>query len=145
MFPIKLMLNHRSSRSLGFYEVAVLKFQNSSEKVCDEVILMECFFNSLQIYYNETPLQLFSDELVEFFVTRFLLNTLGPPDIYLLKVSNWNTRTICEICSKLAIKTPERRHWRHCSRVSIVDFKQVNKTRLCDNCFCNQEWSNFSL
>lgn len=88
MFPIKLMLNHRSSRSLEFYEVAALKFQNSSEKVCDEVILMECFFNSLQIYYNETPLQLFSDELVEFFLTSFLLNTLGPPDIYLLKVSN---------------------------------------------------------
>ena len=31
-------------------------------------------------------------------------------DIYLLKVNNENTRTMCEICSKLTIKAPERRH-----------------------------------
>ena len=31
--------------------------------------------------------------------------------IYLFKVNNRNTRTRCEICSKLTIKTPERRHW----------------------------------
>ena len=30
--------------------------------------------------------------------------------IYLLKVNNKNTRTRREICSKLTIKTPERRH-----------------------------------
>ena len=30
--------------------------------------------------------------------------------IYLLKVNNRNTRTSCEIFSKLTIKTPERRH-----------------------------------
>ena len=29
-------------------------------------------------------------------------------------------------CSKLTIKTPERRQWRHCSNVSIVNFKQAN-------------------
>ena len=32
-----------------------------------------------------------------------------PMDIYLRKVSNRNTRTRCEIYSKLTIKTPERR------------------------------------
>ena len=52
----------------------------------------------------------------------------------------------CEICSKLTIKTPERRQWRSgvfivnfeyiwtyftpFSRVSIVDFKQVTYTKL---------------
>ena len=30
-------------------------------------------------------------------------------DIYLFKVTNRNARTRCEICSKLIIKTPERR------------------------------------
>ena len=30
-------------------------------------------------------------------------------DIYLFKVNNKNTRKRCEICSKLTIKTPERR------------------------------------
>ena len=32
-----------------------------------------------------------------------------PDGIYLFKVNNRNTRTRCEICSKLTIKTPERR------------------------------------
>ena len=40
-----------------------------------------------------------------------------------LKVSNRNTKTRCEICSKLTIKTPERR-W-HRSGVFIVDFEHV--------------------
>ena len=34
----------------------------------------------------------------------------NPVGIYLLKVNNRNTRTRCEICSKLTIKTPERRY-----------------------------------
>ena len=44
-----------------------------------------------------------------------------------------NNRTRCEICSKLTIKTPERRHWHHSgvfmvnfNPVSIVNFEQVN-------------------
>ena len=32
--------------------------------------------------------------------------------IYFPKDNNGNTRAICEICSKLTIKTPERCHWR---------------------------------
>ena len=32
----------------------------------------------------------------------------SPVGIYLLKVHNRNTRTWCELCSKLTIKTPER-------------------------------------
>ena len=59
----------------------------------------------------------------------------------MFKVNNRNTRTRCEICSKLTIKTPERRQWRRsgffivnfehishtpCSSVSIVNFEQVN-------------------
>ena len=34
-----------------------------------------------------------------------------PAAIYLLKVSNRNTRTRCEICSTFLLKTPEQRHW----------------------------------
>ena len=34
-----------------------------------------------------------------------------PAGISLLKVNNRNTRARCEICSKLTIKIPERRHW----------------------------------
>ena len=57
----------------------------------------------------------------------------------MFKVNNRNTRTRCEICSKLTINMPERRQWRcsgifivnveHislCSNVSIVNFEQIN-------------------
>ena len=43
----------------------------------------------------------------------------------MFKINNRNTRTRCEICSKLSIKTPERSHWRR-SGVSIVNFEQLN-------------------
>ena len=36
-----------------------------------------------------------------------------PVVIYMFKVNNRNTRTRCEICSELTIKTPELRQWRH--------------------------------
>ena len=59
-----------------------------------------------------------------------------PVDIYVLKVNNRSTRTRCEICSKLTIKTPERRNGKAqfthsfgritpCSSASIVNFEQV--------------------
>ena len=35
---------------------------------------------------------------------------LFPANIYLCKVNNRNTKKRCEICSKLTIKTPERRY-----------------------------------
>ena len=45
--------------------------------------------------------------------------------IYLHKVNNRNNRTRCEVCSKLIIKTPERRHWRR-SGVFIVNFEHIS-------------------
>ena len=47
-----------------------------------------------------------------------------PAGIFLLKVNNRNSRTRCEICSKLTIKTPERRLWRRYS-VFIVNFEHI--------------------
>ena len=41
------------------------------------------------------------------------------------KVNNRNTRDKYEICSKLAIKTPERRHWRP-SDVFIDNFEHIS-------------------
>ena len=48
-----------------------------------------------------------------------------PVGIYLFKVNNRNTRTRCEICSKLTINTPERRQWRR-SGVFIVNFEHIS-------------------
>ena len=45
--------------------------------------------------------------------------------IYLLKVNNRNTRTMCVIWSKLTINTLERRQWRR-SGVLIDSFEQIS-------------------
>ena len=54
-------------------------------------------------------------------------DNLIPAGICLVKVNNRNNRTRCEICSKLTIKIPERRH-SPCSIVSIVNFEHVIAT-----------------
>ena len=50
---------------------------------------------------------------------------LNPGGNYLLKANKRNTRTSCEICSYLTIKTPEWRHWRR-SGVFIVNFEYIS-------------------
>ena len=44
---------------------------------------------------------------------------------YMLKVNNRNTRTWCEICSKLTTKTTERHHWLR-SGVFIVNLEHIS-------------------
>ena len=39
--------------------------------------------------------------------------------------NNRNTKKSYEICSKLTLKTPERRHW-HCPGVFIVNFDHIS-------------------
>ena len=50
---------------------------------------------------------------------------LTPAGIYLPKVNKRNTRTRYEICSKLAIKIPERHHWRR-SGIYIMIFDHIS-------------------
>ena len=47
---------------------------------------------------------------------------------YFFKVNSRNTRTRCEICSKLTIKTPERRQWHQLHRfdVFIFNFEHIS-------------------
>ena len=40
--------------------------------------------------------------------------------VYLLKVNNGNTRTICEICSKLTMKRPKRKPLRGRLQTSLL-------------------------
>ena len=54
------------------------------------------------------------------------IQTSYPASNYLFKVNNRNTRTRCEICSKLTIKTPERRQW-GLSGVFIVSFEHISE------------------
>ena len=52
------------------------------------------------------------------------MTELFPANSYLFKVRNKNIRKRCEICLKLTIKTPGRRHWRF-SSVFIVNFEHI--------------------
>ena len=60
--------------------------------------------------------------------------TYSPANIYWFKVNNKNIRKRCTICSKLTIKTPERRQWRLLVFLLWIlkifyTFKQVNAIR----------------
>ena len=56
--------------------------------------------------------------------SRLVISSYIPVGIYLLEVNTRNTRTRLEICSKLTIRIPERRHWRR-SSVFIVNFEHI--------------------
>ena len=90
-------------------------------------------------------------------VTLIITN---PANICLLIFRKIKTRKRCEVCSKLIIKTQERRHWCcsgvfivnfkhfiHFSSVSILDFKQVNvswvnvKLKICSA----SQWTGFYM
>ena len=79
-------------------------------KILDEI----CLFN-----LKRWPFSAFIKNL-----SNLNWSTMSSAGICLFKVNSGNTRTICGICSKLTIKTPEWRHWRR-SGVFIVNFKRV--------------------
>ena len=64
-------------------------------------------------------------ERVENNSARQVYNHADLTGIYLLKVNNRNTGTRCEICSKLIIKTSERRLKRR-SGVFIINFEHIS-------------------
>ena len=57
-------------------------------------------------------------EMLKILAWRVLGESWEPSSNYMLKANNINTRTRCEIYSKLTIKTSEQRQWR-CSGVFI--------------------------
>ena len=70
-------------------------------------------------------MKLFEQALITFnCVECFFAESINPVGIYLFKVNIGNTR-MCEICSKLTIKTLERRKW-HRSDVVIINFEQIS-------------------
>ena len=60
---------------------------------------------------NEFPIPPKSNSHVSYDVLFLSSMLASPAGNYIFKVNNRNTRTRCEICSKLTIKASERRHW----------------------------------
>ena len=63
------------------------------------------------IYFDKKLKARFAKCMQKYISSYFCLKPY-PAGSYMFKVNNRNTRTRCEICSKLTIKTLERRHWR---------------------------------
>ena len=89
------------------------------------VVYTTIFFSNKEncIFHLETlETKLFSDWNP---VMIMLLFSSSPVDKYIVKVNNRNTRTRCETCSKLTIKTSGRRCWL-CSGVFFVNFEHIS-------------------
>ena len=56
--------------------------------------------------------------------------TIIPAGIYLFKANNRNTSTRCEVCSKLGVKTSERRH-----DLALCLFLTLKKFHILFQCF----------
>ena len=77
-----------------------------------------------------TTIRLLKKSLFEYFTF--------PAGIYLLNVNNRNTRTRCEICSKLTIKMPHRRHC-HC-RLGRFNFSRDTSLHFHKNIVFHDQW-----
>ena len=116
------------SREIIFVQV-LYSYLSYTDRLVD-VFLVACC-NIIRACWETKKKKLsFRKKYIKFFLwetSRFSLHVLLPipAGIYLLKVNNRNTRTRCEICSKLTINTPERRHWRR-SGVFIVNFEHIS-------------------
>ena len=82
-------------------------------------------YNSVQPFL--TSFHLFSYSM---FSIKFLSNyNHNSANTCLFKFNSRDTKERCEICSKLTIKTPQRRQWRR-SGVVIVKFENVSHLSL---------------
>ena len=85
--------------------------------------IMEPLMLMAMNYFREKVLSWMFDRLVN--IPLYSSSKVFSANFYLFKVNNRNTRKRCEICSKLTIKTPERRYWRR-SAVFIVNFEHIS-------------------
>ena len=109
--------------------------RTNAQKIWEPVM----FFNDTNLYYShqnistifdnvneevdKTELRSIADKLPlnnssikSYLKQKILINCQrapDPADNYMFKVNNTNTRITCEICSKLTIKTPERRQLKY--------------------------------
>ena len=70
---------------------------------------MEYFYGNFSIQQStalpEKTITNFSEKILPLNQLRCETTVISPVGIYLFKVDNRNTRTSCEICSKVTIKT----------------------------------------
>ena len=83
------------------------------------------FLLSVQLIASLIHYETISVDVLEIFIVISKIRIHSPAGIYLLKVNNINTRSSCEICLKLTVKTRERHHRRR-SDVFTVNFEHIS-------------------
>ena len=111
LFLNKLSLKSRFYQERIAFEYTVLQYLNRQFLLSSKNTFIIIHINTSFFIHN--------------LITSNFLKGQFPVGIYLLKVNNRNTRTKCEICSKLTIKTQQRRHRRR-SGVFIVNFECIS-------------------
>ena len=84
--------------------------QISMKELFSKLIVFDHFDGFALALKGLKSLSIFTKKLNHIILDR-VLNSPFPAGNYMFKVNNRNTRTRCEICSQLTVKTPERRHW----------------------------------
>ena len=79
-------------------------------------------FNLMFVYWQKPSSNARQIKVIQLHVS---VSKPFPVGNYLLKLKNRNTKTRCEICSKLTIKIAEGRQWR-CSGILIVNFEHIS-------------------
>ena len=79
-------------------------------------------FNLIFVYWQKPSSNVRQIKVIQLHVSVWKPFPVGN---YLLKLKNRNTKTRCEICSKLTIKIAEGRQWR-CSGILIVNFEHIS-------------------
>ena len=116
-----------------FTKSFILDVWLGSDSACDITRSSKFMGNPLEnIYLNDVSSSNFIPNLKHNFVRCSIFVIVGrlvctmETGIYLFKVNNGNTKTMCEIYSKLKIRTIKPRRWR-CWGVSIVSFEHLSQ------------------
>lgn len=78
----------------------------------------------------------------------FIINSshvVSPADIYLFKVINGNSRTICQICSKVTIKAPKRLLTLHRVATKELHQKHFQRNQLKGVVKSSDPWIDFNI
>ena len=123
VFKIYLVLKNYSSilndKIIKDFEKSILPIpskiitkiiKNRVETVCKTHLIFVFFIKTMILQNTGNFLKIITKHFLESLMVEGLtLYCIIPANIYLLKFNNRSTRKRCGICSKLTIKTPERR------------------------------------
>ena len=126
-FRMVKLFKIRIDKVLRFVQIRCLHLINTSLISAIKVDQKLCALPRITTIY-QCQKKTFSDAILSGFkiwILSFWVGVLQRSRHLPAQINNRNTRTRCEICSKLTIKTPDRSQ-QHRSGVFIVNFEQIS-------------------